>query len=287
VTGVPTSFLKLIGVNSLHAGAMAIAWAAQPITVPPAACVFPAAVSQCYFQSAGGPTSLGCGATATFIASSPGSTVGGNSAAWASVVLGQSPNDPNILGQVQTAAGGDCSGSSLNTGDHIPVNGGQLDNVINWLMKPNPPEPTAFPAKYAASSELVVLKQDNSEAYRGKGWEVYVPVIDTGPGCPPSGPITGEPPITGWTRFVITQVLGKNGECAVANHWTGDPSLPFGNAWDSMCFETKNGKAAPGATTVIQGATGVFGYYNCQYSPVPPAPTPGPITATAKLKLVK
>src|SRR4026207_2476138 len=34
-TTVPTSFLRLIGVNSLNAGAMATAWAAQPGTHPP------------------------------------------------------------------------------------------------------------------------------------------------------------------------------------------------------------------------------------------------------------
>jgi pSer/pThr/pTyr-binding forkhead associated (FHA) protein len=35
------------------------------------------------------------------------------------------------------------------------------------------------------------------------------------------------------------------------------------------------------------GQKGIFGYYDCQYSPAPPAPNPGPITATARLKLVK
>jgi hypothetical protein len=286
-TTAPTSFLRVIGLNNINAAAMAIAWAAQPITTPPNACVFPVALSQCFFQNAGGSNSLGCGATATFISSSTSSTVGANTGAWASVVSGQNPNDPNILGQVQTAASGNCSGTTMNTGDQIPVNNGQLNNVINWLSGNNP---NAFPAKYTNSSELVVLKQDGSDAYRGKGWEVFVPVIDTGAGCPPNGPINGEPPITGWARLVITQVLGKNGTCAVPNHWSGDTSYPFGNPWDSMCFKNpsnKNGMAEPGATTVIQGATGIFGYYDCQYSPVPPAPNPGPITATAKLKLVK
>jgi hypothetical protein len=35
------------------------------------------------------------------------------------------------------------------------------------------------------------------------------------------------------------------------------------------------------------GQKGIFGYYDCQYNPAPPAPNPGPITATAKLKLVR
>jgi hypothetical protein len=87
--------------------------------------------------------------------------------------------------------------------------------------------------------------------------------------------------------MVITQVLDKNGECAVANHWTADTQYEFGNPWDSRCFASKNGKAPAGAVTVVQGNTGIFGYYDCQYNPSPPAPNPGPIAATAKLKLVR
>jgi Flp pilus assembly protein TadG len=279
-TTAPTSFLRLIGVNSLNTGAMAIAWAAQPATTPPAACVFPMALSQCFFQ---GDTSLGCGATATFISSSDESVIGANSGAWASVIPNLAPNNENILAQVQAAASGACGGTALNTGDGVPVNNGQLNDIINWLKGT---DPNAFPAKYAASDEIVVLKQDGTDAYRGKGWEVYVPVIDTGAGCPPNGPITGTLPITGWTRFVITQVLGKNGKCAVNNPWQRGGA---GNPWDRYCFlDGGNGTAPPPpTTTVVQGATGIFGYYDCQYTPVPPAPNPGPITATAKLKLVK
>jgi Flp pilus assembly protein TadG len=279
-TTVPTSFLRLIGVNNLNTGAMAIAWAAQPGTTPPNACVFPVALSSCFF---GGQTSAGCGATITLISSSTSSTVGGNTAAWASIVPGENASNNNILGQVQAAAGGSCSGTSLNTGNEIPVTGGQLNDVINWLKDTN--DPNAFPAKYANSPELVVLKQDGTDAYRGKGWEVFVPVIDTGPGCPPSGNITGSLAIAGWTRLVITQVQGKNGECAVNNPWQRSGA---GNAWDSHCFDDKNGISPHGPTsTVVSGETGVFGYYDCTYQPAPPAPNPGPITATAKLKLVK
>jgi hypothetical protein len=271
-TTVPMTFLRLLGFTSLPVAGEAIAWATQPVTPPPTSCVFPIALTSCFF---GGSTSLGCGATVTFISSSSGSAVGGNSAAWASIVPGQAANDANILAQVQAAAGGTCTGTPLSTGDNEPVNNGQLNNVINWLSGN---DPNAFPAKYAASPELVVQKADGTDAYRGKGWEVYVPVIDTGAGCPP-GAITGSPPIVGWTRMVITQVLGKNGTCAVANHWAGNP-------WDSHCFDDKNGTASslpPGWS----GQTGIFGYYDCTYTPAPPSPVPGPITATARLRLVR
>lgn len=272
-TTAPTSFLRLLGFTSLPVARQAIAWATQPVTPPPTACVFPIALSSCFF---GGSTSLGCGATVTFISSASGSAVGGNSAAWASIVPGQNANDANILAQVQAAANGSCTGTPLSTGDNEPVNNGQLNNAVNWLSGNSP---TAFPAKYAASPELVVKKADGSDAYRGKGWEVFVPVIDTGSGCPPAA-INGSPPIVGWTRMVITQVLGKNGTCAVANHWAGNP-------WDEHCFTgSKNGTATslpPGGA----GQTGIFGYYDCTYAPAPPSPIPGPITATARLRLVR
>jgi len=271
-TTVPMTFLRLLGFTNLPVSGEAIAWATQPVTPPQDECVFPIALSSCFF---GGSTSAGCGATVTFISSASGSAVGGNTAAWASIVPGQAANDANILAQVKTAAGGACSGAGLSTGDNEPVNNGQLNNVVNWLMGN---DPNAFPAKYAASPELVVKKADGTDAYRGKGWEVYVPVINTGGACPPAA-INGSLPIVGWTRFVITQVQGKNGQCAVANHWSGNP-------WDAHCFTTKNGTATnlpPGWS----GQTGLFGYYDCKYSPAPPSTTAGPITATARLRLVR
>ena len=274
---VQTFFLRMLGMNLLPTAAGAIGWAAQPVTPPPTACVFPVSLSSCFFQ---GATSGGCGATITMISSSTGSAVGGNSGAWASVVPGQAANNSNLLEQVQAAAGSNCSGTTLNTGNGIPVNGGQLNDIINWLKGP---DPTAFPARYASSPQLEVLKQDGTPAYQGQGWEVFVPIIDTGTTCPPEGNITGTHAITGWTRLVITQVLGKNGTCAVANHWAGNP-------WDAHCLDSKNGTVAGGPSSLPSGwagQTGIFGYYDCKYSPSPPAPNPGPISATAKLKLVK
>jgi Flp pilus assembly protein TadG len=274
---VQTFFLRMLGMNLLPTAAGAIGWAAQPVTPPPTACVFPVSLSSCFFQ---GATSGGCGATITMISSSTGSAVGGNSGAWASVVPGQDANNSNILTQVKAAAGGNCSGTTLNTNNTIPVNGGQLNDVINWLSGP---DQTAFPARYASSPMLEVLKQDGTPAYQGQGWEVFVPIIDTGSTCPPPGNITGTPTITGWTRLVITQVLAKNGTCAVANHWSGNP-------WDEHCLVSKNGTVPGGPSNLPSGwagQTGIFGYYDCKYSPSPPAPNPGPISATAKLKLVK
>jgi hypothetical protein len=270
-TTVPTSFLRLIGLNSLNTGAMAIAWAAQPATTPPNACVFPVGLSSCFF---GGSTSVGCGGTVSFISSSDSSAVGANTAAWVNLVPGETNvNASGTLSQVQAAVNGACNGTALNQGDSVPASNGELNSVINYLMD-------EFPTIYNNSPpDITVLNQDGSTAYSGHGWEVHVPVIDTGASCPP-GAVTGSKQIVGWTRFVITQVLNSGGTCAVANHWAGNP-------WDSHCLTSKNGTASSPLPPGYSGQKGIFGYYDCQYSPAPPAPNPGPITATAKLKLVR
>jgi Flp pilus assembly protein TadG len=270
-TTVPTSFLRLIGVNSLNTGAMAIAWAAQPGTTPPNACVFPVGLSSCFF---GGSTSLGCGATVSFISSSDESAVGANTAAWVNLIPGETNvSGSGALSQVQAAVGGTCNGTALNTGASVPASNGELNNVVNYLMD-------AFPGIYNSSpADLTVLKQDGTPAYIGHGWEVHVPVIDTGASCPP-GAVNGSQQIVGWTRFVITQILNSGGSCAVPNHWAGNP-------WDAHCKAEKNGTVEGNLPPGWNGQKGIFGYYDCQYSPAPPAPNPGPITATAKLKLVR
>jgi Flp pilus assembly protein TadG len=268
-TTVPTSFLRLIGLNSLNTGAMSIAWAAQPATTPPNACVVPIGISSCFF---GGSTSLGCGSVVAFHSSSDASAVGANSAAWVNLTGGDA-NAENTQAAVEAAVNGSCNGTTANTGDGVPANNGVISSVINYLME-------EFPDIYNSSpADITVLKQDGTPAYIGHGWEVYVPVIDTGSTCPP-GAINGTTQIVGWTRFVITQIFNSGGNCAVANHWAGNP-------WDAHCLESKNGTASSPLPPGYSGMKGLFGYYDCQYIPAPPAPNPGPITATAKLKLVR
>ncbi len=281
-TQVPMSFLRLLGLNTLTAAAEAIGWAAPPATPPPTACTFPVAVSSCFFSNALSPgnTSSGCGATIQFTSSSDQSQLGANTAAWAS--LDPDANNVNAgatASAVDAAASGTCGASLLSTGASVPTSGGELANVIKNHVKP------AFIDKYNASPQLVVYAQDGTTVrYQGKGWEVFVPVIDTGSTCPPGSQINQSHTVVGWTRMVITQVLDNNGACAVANDWQRGSG---GNPWDPKCFASKNGTAPQGSPTVVQGNTGIFGYYDCTYFPSPPASAPGPISATAKLKLVR
>jgi hypothetical protein len=279
---VQTSFLRVLGISTLPISASAIALANPPLNPPPQTCMFPLGLSSCFF---GGATSLGCGSTVTFTSSSDQSAVGANTAAWVGMfptcpTSDGRPCDSNInanetsqaVDQAANPGAGGCS-SVLQNGDSVATNNGMQASVFNQHVIP------AFVNKYNSSSTLTVLKADGSVAYEGRGWEVFVPVIDTGPTCPP-GAVNGSKQIVGFTRFVITQVRNNNGECAVANHYAGNP-------WDPKCYTNKNGTAtdlSPGDT----GSRGIYGYYDCTYYPSNPTPEPVPRTALAtRLRLVK
>ncbi len=95
-------------------------------------------------------------------------------------------------------------------------------------------------------------------------------VIETD--CPP-GNISGPHPIIGWTRFVMAQVV-NGGECAVANHFDGNP-------WDPLC-PPPNGTGT--AETIPQNSgsfRAVYGYYSCDLIDSPPIPTPAPRASIA------
>jgi hypothetical protein len=284
-TAVPTSFLRVLGFQTLPVAAQAIAIANPPANPPPVGCMFPIGLSSCSF---GGNTSLGCGSTVTFISSSDQSVVGANSGAWVSMLptcstSGGGPcsnnvNTPSTSAAITAAASGQCPQSTLQVGtSQIASTNGMAQAVYNQDLIPN------FIQKYNASGPpnqpITVLRTDGSVAYQGQGWEVWVPVVETIGGCPP-GPMNGDLLVVGFTRFVMTQVRNNNGECAVANHWPGNP-------WDEKCFANRNGTAtnlSPGD----RGARGVYGYYDCTYYPSPPVPTPVPRTALAtRLRLVK
>jgi Putative Flp pilus-assembly TadE/G-like len=299
---VPTLLFGIWGLNGMNVAAHAIATAFPPNAPPPPAqgCMVPFALSGCFF---GGNTSAGCGATISFISSSANSEVGANSGAWVNLTGPGNPSPNDTMAQINAAAGGGCPAYALKLGDTLSATNGMEEKVFNdkdqGLM-------TVFPAKYAASSTVTVYgpPKDPSDPsspkpimYQGKGWETYVPVLDTGGACPP-GAINGSPSIVGFTRFVIAQVSDKNGECAVANHWTATQysdgtSLPDPkpNPWDPLCLSTKNGTVPPPVSNLPSGVAanrGIYGYFDCGFINSPPSPLPGPVTALSpKHQLVK
>lgn len=270
---VNASFLSLWGAVKMNVGAMAIATANPPATVPPDSCLFPIAVGDCPFS---GNTSLGCGATITFITSSgQGSGAGclappcSNTAAWASLDPSQQPTPQNIQQQIANAAGGVCTGSPLKTNDPIAVNNGMAQPIMDAVQ-------TAFVNEFNSSGTVTVTDAHGNTTYSGQGWKVYIPVIHSA-SCPAQA-INGDQTIVGWTQFVITQVINR-GNCAVANHYSG-------NQWDAIgkrpnCLGTN--------TPQNSGALrAVFGYYSCTIIPTNPVPTPTPRSALAtKLRLVQ
>src|SRR5262245_38123252 len=92
---VPTSFLRVLGFQTLPISAQAIAIANPPRNPPPVGCMFPMGLSSCFFT---GNSALGCGATMTFTSSSQSSAIGANTGAWI-----------NMVPTCATANGGACS----------------------------------------------------------------------------------------------------------------------------------------------------------------------------------
>jgi hypothetical protein len=276
-TTVPTTFLRLLGINTLPVYAEAFATANPPANPPTDRCLFPIGLGDCPFS---GNSSLGCGVAINFITSSGDTGPNGenclnppctNTAAWVNL-SGASSGTPNanyLRDTIQAAGSSTCQSSTLQTGDNVGTSNGMIQNVFDTL------EPI-FVEKYNASTTLEVKNANGDVVYAGKGWDVYLPVIDTA--CPP-GAISGSHEIVGWTRFVMTQVV-NHGHCSVANH------NPTNNQWDPIC-PTPNGTGTnvPSNSGAMRG---IFGYYACELMPANPNPTPVPRSALAtRLRLVQ
>jgi putative Tad-like protein involved in Flp pilus assembly len=269
-TQVQTSFLRVLGIPTLPISASAIAVANPPIAPPVTdACLFPIGVGSCPFQ---GNSSIGCGAPITFITSSGKGDAGAgclsppctNTSAWVNLDGGNA-NAGYLRNAITGAGNGNCPTSSMQTGDDINTSNGMVQNVMDTL------EPI-FVQKYNSSEVYEVKNSDGQVTYSGKGWKVYVPVIQTD--CP-TGAISGAHAIVGWTEFVMAQVINK-GKCAVSNDWAGNPWSTAGTT--NGCTAVQN----DGAMRAI------FGYYSCTIIPANPTPVPGPRTALAsRLRLVK
>src|SRR5262245_22604500 len=270
-TTVPMTFLRLLGFTSLAAGGQAIAISNPPVQAPPTACLLPIVVGSCLFQ---GNTSLGCGATITFITSSNSGSGAGclappcsNTAAWVNLTGTATPNTPSLQNAI-TNAGGTCAASALQTGDSIGTNNGMAQPVMDTVE-------AQFLQKWNPSVTYQVKDSNNNVTYDGPGWKVYIPVIQTA--CP-AGAISGSHTIVGWTEMVITQVINK-GNCAVANHYSG-------NTWDAIGKPTNClGTNTPSNAGALRA---IFGYYSCSLIPTNPSPVPVPRTALGtRLRLVQ
>ena len=273
-TTIPTSFLRLLGRNTLPVSARAIAVSNPPLNPEPGTCVFPIALSDCLFKDAGPYSSNGCGQPATFISSSgkdPDEKAGTNTAAWANLCGTSTPSVPVTSAAINAAAsvdtcGAPCESGMPEQGDPIGTSNGMQQVVFDLLE-------TKFKEKFNSSETYTVKDKYGNITYNeGHGWKVFVPVIKTE--CPPKE-INGEHIIDGWTEMVITQVI-NHGYCAVSN----DKDK---NSWP-LCPPPLNPIGEP----IVPNRRAVFGYYNCTLVKSVASREPGPRSALGtKLRLVR
>lgn len=278
-TAIPTSFLRLLGFNTLPVQAGAIATSDPPAEPPPQGCIAPIGLTDCPFDESGTFGSNGCGQPITFISSSGKEPIlggsGTNTAGWVNLSGPGTPNVPQTTEALQAAYSGDdgtCSGTDLKVGDPVGTNNGMQQPVFDLLEDLFG---QAFDASALPSDPLEVDGPDGL-AYSGQGWEIWVPVlgfVEDG-GCPPQA-INGDQTIVGWTRMVMTQVINR-GECA-------RPNQNDTNSWP-LCPPPMNPLGQP-KDPALRAA---FGYYECEVYDAPPVREPAPRSALAtRLRLVQ
>ncbi|MFB3075757.1 MAG: TadG family pilus assembly protein, partial [Candidatus Methylomirabilales bacterium] len=257
-TEVPTSFLRILGFNTLPVSARAIAVANPPNGLPDGQCLFPAGVTTCTYQDAGAFTSQGCGTAMTFKNSSGAPPPDGNTAAWVNPNGTGTPNASMLRDALASVANGeDTCNSSLTVGKPVGTNNGMVQSVMSDLVgyfgdKYDDPD-------YDPANPIIVTNAFGEEVYRGRGWEVYVALIKTD--CPFPGPINGDHEIQTFAKFVITQVINK-GDCALLNE-----------------ADAKSHDLCPppyGPAAKDPSLRAVFGYYQCTDTIDGTAATSGP-----------
>jgi hypothetical protein len=269
-TTVQTSFLRLVGINSLSAGAQAVAIANPPATPGCGTPILPIAVTPCAFYDAGTGAfnnSNGCGTGLTWISSnkicdnSAGSSQSCNSAAWASLDGSNWTNH-----EIQAAI---TNAGSANPACNVSVGAGQSTYTDNGMVQPtfNLLRDTFVSSRTSTLAGGDILRADGTVAYQAGwgGWEVGVMLVQTA--CPP-GPINGSKTILTFSKFVVTQVFDQNAQCVITPNQ--DP------------------QAAPYCGTKDPSLRAVFGYFRCDQLGQVATLDPVPRSALAqRLRLVR
>lgn len=261
---IPTSFLRIMGINNLPVAAQAIAVSNPPEDIPADTCVFPIALSCCAF-GCNSSSSVGCGSPITFITSSgkdedciaPPCT---NTSTWANLCSTKTPSAPVTQAAIDAAADGSaCSACNTDGTAQVGTNNGMQQAVFDTLE-------AQFLLQYYNGETYTVTDSIGNTTYTGRGWKVFVPVIDTV--CPTKA-ITGANDVVGWTDLVIT---------AVVNHGTCFPGTP--DDYSNLPVSCPN--------TGTPNMRAVFGYYNCTLVDSVGSRNPGPRSALGtKLRLVQ
>jgi Flp pilus assembly protein TadG len=269
-TTIPTSFLRLIGINDLATAAQAVAIANPPVTPGCSTPILPIAVVPCAFQDAGTGAfnnSNGCGTGLTWISSnktcdgSPGSSQSCNSAAWASLD-GSNWTQQQIKDAITNAG-------SANPTCNVTVGSGQNTYTDNGMVQPifDLLKDTFTTKRTSTLAGGDILRADGTVAYQAGwgGWETGVALVSTS--CPP-GPINGQKQILTFSKFVVTQIFDQNSQCVVTPNM--DP------------------QAAAYCGTKDPSLRAVFGYFRCDQLGEIATIDPVPRAALAqKLRLVR
>jgi Flp pilus assembly protein TadG len=272
-TTIPTSWMRVLGFQTLPVRGQAVAVANPPQLPPPNSCVFPIGLSSCPFQNGGVFSSSGCGVPIKFVTSNgqAGST---NTAAWVNMSGGGTPNAQQLINQIAGARDGNCNNAPPSVGQDVGTNNGMANTVFQALKD-------AFIAKFNESKNAnvnyVVKDVLDRIVYNGPGWQVYVPVIQTQ--CNADGTtqaIVNDHTIIGWTRFVMTQgwdTTGQSSGCVVSN-----PADAVTSPWCTNPPEELRGGAS----------RSIFGYYECSMIESTPILDPVPRAALGnRIRLVK
>ena len=273
-TTIPTSFLRLIGINSLATAAQAVAIANPPATPGCGTPILPIAVAPCAFQDAGTGAfnnSNGCGTGITWISSSGGGSQNTcnqpnapqtcNTAAWVSLD-GNNPTPPVLKPEIQNAGSANPTCDvTLGTGQNTTLQNGMDNSVFKTLRD------TFLASRVTPLPSGNVLKADGSVAYQASngGWETGVMVVQSN--CPP-GAMTGQRQILTYSKFVVTQIFDQGNGCIVSPN--ADP------------------QAAAYCSTSHPNWRIIFGYFRCDQLGQMATLDPVPRAALAtKLRLVR
>ena len=269
-TTVPTTFLRLIGLNSLPAAAGAVAVSNPPVLPGCGTPILPIAVVPCAFYDAGTGAfnnSNGCGTGLSWISSnkicdgSPGSSQSCNSAAWASLD-GSNWTQQQIKDAITNAGSANpACNVTVGAGQTTYTDGGMVQPIFNLLRD------TFTTHRTSTLAGGDITRADGTVVYQAGwgGWETGVMLVSTP--CPP-GPIVGTKTIMTYSKFVVTQIFDQNSQCVVKPNM--DP------------------QAAPYCGTKDPSLRAVFGYFRCDQLGQVATLDPVPRAALAtRLRLVR
>ena len=273
-TTIPTSFLRLLGINTLDVAANAIAVSNPPVLPGCGTPILPIAVTPCAFWDAAAGAfnnSNGCGTGLTWISSnricdnSAGSSQSCNSAAWASLD-GTNWTNAQHQGAISNAglgAGAACNATAP-AGSNTYLDNGMVEPTFRRLRD------TFMTSRTSTLPSGDITKTVNGTTttiYQAGwgGWEVGVMMVNST--CPP-GAMTGTRPISTYSKFVVTQIFDQNDGCLVSPN--NDP------------------QAASYCGTRDSSLRAVFGYFLCTNLGEVATIDPAPRTALAThLRLVR